>query len=296
MVLENVPCALCGQSEAEIVFRKFGLFISRCTYCGLVFANPRLPREDIAKRYSADYFYGEYLPAQGVRDGKYDLAFFDRRYAPILHLIAHAIQPPGTLFEVGVGAGFFLKAAERAGWKVSGIEFSAEAAQFATAELGLEVKRERAELMILDAGCFDVVVMFDVLEHLSDPLGVLASVRQALRPGGLAVISTPNLNALSKFFLGSDWAVLSPAEHLYYFTEATLTRALQKAGYQKLEFIRHHPTAGARETMNAFYTHAPHSAKTMLYCSLVALLGPHVYRRVQALGKGDALLCLAEAS
>lgn len=296
MTLQNIPCAICEKNETEIIYKKFNLFISRCSNCGLTFANPRLPPEDIAKRYSAGYFGEEYLPSLGVRDGKYSLEFFDRRHAAMLSLIANTSQQPGRLFEAGAGAGFFLKAAERVGWKVSGIEFLAEGAKFARDELALDVKQQLAEEMNLEAECFDVVVIFDVIEHLFDPGRVLASVYRSLRPGGLFVISTPNLNALSKSFLGIDWAVLSPAEHLYYFTETTLTEILKKAGFRKIRFLHQHAGFGTFETMNPRNTHAPRSARAIIYFSLVSLLGPLMFRWVQALGRGDTLLCLAERS
>ena len=61
--------------------------------------------------------------------------------------------------------------------------------------------------------------MFDVIEHLFDPRSVLTAIARALVPGGLMVISTPNYDSASRHLLGVDWAVLSPLEHVYYFTE-----------------------------------------------------------------------------
>ena len=113
--------------------------------CGLVYANPRAPREVILARYSGDYFWKEYLPALGVLDGKYDLSQFDARYAPLLGLLGPATGR--RLLEIGCGAGFFLKSAERRGWRVTGIELSEAASQFASEVSDSTFAREPAETM-----------------------------------------------------------------------------------------------------------------------------------------------------
>lgn len=306
MPCHPVPCASCQSTASQPVWTKFNLVISRCTRCGLLYANPRLSQEEIWLRYSPDYFWKEYLPSLGITNGHFDLAHFDRRHAAMLALIArHARRgvrltadttgersPAGRLFEVGAGAGFFLKAAERAGWTSSGIEVSTDGVQFATARLGLTVHQQSAESLDL-AQSWDAIVMFEVIEHLLDPLRVLQTVRRGLVDGGVLAISTPNIDALSRTALGLQWAVLSPSEHLYYFSESTLSAILQRAGFQTVRFIRQHAGFGVYETMNPRYTHAPQSLRTKSYATFVSTLGPLVFRRVQALGKGDTLLCVA---
>ena len=68
--------------------------------------------------------------------------------------------------------------------------------------------------------------MFDTIEHLFDPGAVLQAVANALTAGGVLAVSTPNFDAASRFLLGEPWAVLSPLEHVYYFTEDSLRRIL----------------------------------------------------------------------
>ena len=178
-----VPCAICGGTETRRLYDKFGYGIERCARCGLVYANPRAPRDVIVARYSRDYLWHEYLPALGVFDGQYDLARFDKRYAPLLELLTEA--PGRRLLEVGSGAGFFLKAAERKGWQVTGIELSDEGAQFARERLGLDVRTRQAEALTRDLGQFDAAAMFDTIEHLFDPGAVLRSMADVLAPAGV---------------------------------------------------------------------------------------------------------------
>jgi SAM-dependent methyltransferase len=294
MSLEVVSCAVCRSPRGRRALTKFGLDLARCRDCGFLYASPRLSGEAIRQRYSPDYFWKEYLPSIGIVDGRYDPAFSQARYRCLLELIGREVPPPARLLEIGPGAGSFLDAARAAGFTVEGIEFSAEAAAFARDRLGLAVVQGAAEE--LDArGAFDVVGAFDTLEHVLQPREVLEKARAALRPGGLLALTVPNLNALSRAFLGADWAVLSPAEHLSYFTERTLGRLLREVGFEGVRFVRRFAGFGLPETMNPECTHRPGTRRQRLYRSFTRRVGASVFPWVQDRGWGDSLLCLARS-
>lgn len=287
-----LPCAICGNAATRELYLKMGYPIARCARCGLVYANPRAPHDKILARYSREYFWNEYLPSLGAGGGTYDLAQFDLRYRATLDLIA-ARTKGRRLLEVGCGAGFFLKAAERAGWTVEGIELSEEAARFATERLQLAIRRERAEEAPMAMGSFDAAAMFDVIEHLFDPRAVLTATARALAAGGTLVISTPNFESASRFLLGLDWAVLSPLEHVYYFTEDSLRRLLDATGFEDVRFVRRHVMWGPQETINFRYTHAPEGFRSRATEALVRIGGAPLARALQRAGRQDALLCFA---
>lgn len=289
----EITCALCAARDTRRLYTKYGWGIERCRRCGLVYANPRAPEEAILARYSSDYFWKEYLPAAGAPEGRIDDAVLDGRHGPMLEMIRGVAPRARRLLEVGSGAGLFLRAASRAGWEVAGLELSSEGARFARERLGLDVRTERAEAMSFEPGSFDVAVMFDVIEHLFDPRAVLEATRRALGPGGLLVVTTPNFDALSRYALGVDWAVLSPLEHMYYFTEATLARLLGAAGFSGITPIREQAGRGAIETMNFGYTNALGTPRNRIYAAAVTRLGAVAYRAVQRAGRADALLCVA---
>ena len=274
------------------LYTKFGYDISRCRNCGLVYANPRAPREAIFARYNADDFWKEYLPALGVEGGRYDLADFDARYSPILTMLAAA--PGRRLVEIGSGAGFFLKAAERAGWRGSGFELSAEAARFAREQLRLDVRHQSAELMDLGTEEFHAAAMFDTIEHLVEPRAVLESVARALVPGGLLIVSTPNFGSVSRHLLGVSWAVLSPLEHMYYFEERTLSRLIETCGFDSVRFARSHASWGPQQTVNFRYTQAPEGWRARGSGALVLAGGVPLARAIQRCGWQDILLCVAK--
>jgi SAM-dependent methyltransferase len=287
---EPVPCALCGGMETALMYIKTRYGIGRCVRCGLIYANPRAPHPKILHRYSRDYFWNEYLPSLGVVDGHFDLEQFDLRYRYMLGLLSSASRGR-RLLEVGCGAGFFLKAAERAGWQVQGIELSAEASQFAIERLNLPIRRERAEEAPIPPGSFDAAAMFDVIEHLFEPRAVLAAIARALEPGGTLVINTPNVDSLTRHLLGESWAVLSPLEHLYYFNEDTLRRLLEATGFEQVRFVR--PPWGPVETINFRYTHAPAAFRAKATGVAVRAGGRPLARVIQWMGRQDSLLCFA---
>ena len=293
--LTPVPCALCRGTETTLVCEKFGLPIARCTTCGLVRATPRCAPERIAARYSAEYFWGEYLPSLGVVNGQVDERFIDERYAPWVQLVASAVGPAGRLLEIGSGAGLFAKAFARAGWTVTGVEINPEGAQFARERLGVDVRSQYAEDLDVAPGTMDVVAMMDVIEHVPDPAATVATARRFLRPGGALLIQTPNLDALSRHTLGTPWAVLSTAEHLYYFTEGTLTALLTGAGFTSVTFEWTFAGFGPAETMNARYTHAPAALRARAYAAAVRVGGAALLRWVRSAHLTDQLIAVARA-
>lgn len=268
--------------------------IAECVSCALVRATPRCSPARIAERYSAEYFWNEYLPSVGVVNGVVDDNFIDGRYAPWIALVEKHVER-GRLLEIGTGAGLFSKAFSRAGWSTVGVEINAEGAQFARDRLGLDVRQQYAEDLDLPEGSQDVVALMDVIEHVPNPVATVATARRLLRPGGVLLIQTPNLNAFSRTMLGAPWAVLSPAEHLYYFTERTLDALVKKAGFESTTFEWHFEGFGPAETMNARYTHAPNAVRAKAYAALVKFGGPRVFNWVRDTHRNDQLIAIARA-
>lgn len=293
--LTEIPCAYCGALGTRVRYVKFDLPIAECVTCGLVRATPRCPPERTAERYSADYFRHEYLPSLGVVNGVVDLAFLDARYRPWIDLVAAHGLPGGRLLEIGTGAGLFLKAFARAGWDTLGVEVNAEAAAFARDQLGLDVRTQYAETLDVSPGSFDAVAIMDVIEHVPNPAATVETARRLLRPGGLLLVQTPNLDALSRLALGAPWAVLSPVEHLYYFTEQTLNALLLRAGFAQVTFAWTFAGFGPAETMNARYTHAPDHWRAHLYRAIVQAGGRPLLQLVRRLHRTDQLIAIARA-
>ena len=137
----------------------------------------------------------------------------------------------GRLLDVGCSAGLFLELARDAGWDVHGIEPSEWLAERARARLGGElISCSSFEQTPLSDATFDVVCLWDVLEHVTDPDQVLAKASRILRPGGILALNVPNLQSRIARLLGPRWPLLLP-EHLFFFSPASLRLLFARHGF-----------------------------------------------------------------
>jgi 2-polyprenyl-3-methyl-5-hydroxy-6-metoxy-1,4-benzoquinol methylase len=252
-----------------------------------------LNREEVWTRYSTDYFNNEYLPGYGVTAEGYDSAGFAMRYQPLVQEMIQRLGRPGRMLEIGAGAGLFMKEAQNAGWQCVGTEIMDAAMEFAQRRLGLDVRKQSAEELSFPEASFDAVAMLEVIEHLWEPRRALTAAHAVLRPSGLLVLTTPNYDALSRLILGTEWAVISPREHLYYFTTKTLDRLLAETGFDRIEHLVPQPGYGPIQTVNPSHSWSPRSRRTQLYSWLCGKLARPTYRLIQRLGRADSLVLVA---
>src|SRR5207247_9744045 len=119
--------------------------------------------------------------------------------------------------------------AKAAGWDGEGVESSAFAATQARAR-GLHAATGRPEELDLPAASFDVITLYDSVEHLTDPVATLRAVRRLLVPGGIVHLVTPNVGGLQARLLHRFWYHYKTGAHLFYFAPRTLRAALEAAG------------------------------------------------------------------
>ena len=198
--------------------------IVQCQQCGLVYTDPRPDGHDIVETYQAveDLLYLE------EREGR--VLTFERHLKPLERLTG----PPNgrPLLDVGCYAGVFVEIAARHGWDAWGVEPSRWAVEQAQAR-ELHVVQGTLETADLPEATFDVVTMWDVIEHVTDPLGTLQRVHQLLKPGGLLVVHTIDIDSLFARLMGSRWPWLMEM-HIYYFSRRTLQTMLERCGFQVL--------------------------------------------------------------
>ena len=257
-------CPLCGHFEFKKVFTKFSLSVVRCQQCSLLFTNPRLIEAKIMSRYSDDYFFKEYLPVLEASLNGSDLTPIKNQFRLFLQIIERFYMPGKKLLEIGCGAGFFLYFAREAGWQVEGIEYIDVAAKYARDKFDLNVQQGKFEEFSFHEE-FDLIALLETLEHLREPCLSLKKIYRWLKPGGILLLSTPDYQSLSRFFLGINWAVLSPADHLFYFTRDTINRLLKASGFEIIgleSFADFNPRA----------THVPQSIR----CSFYSFLAKHL--------------------
>jgi SAM-dependent methyltransferase len=196
--------------------------IVQCQECGLVYTNPRLDQHDIVDTYESveDPLYLE------EREGR--VLTFERHLKPLEQIAGPPDDRP--LLDVGCYTGVFIEIAAGHGWDAWGLEPSRWATEQAQAR-GLHVMQGTLGTVDLPEAHFDVVTMWDVIEHLTDPCKVLEHVHRLLKPDGLAVVHTIDIESLFARLAGARWPWLMEM-HVYYFSRRTLRAMLGKCGFE----------------------------------------------------------------
>lgn len=201
-----------------------------CAACGSAFTWPMPTQDDTLGRYSTDWFEREYLPSYGVDPHNPSVAHLAPRHSQELKL-ANRFRKLNRLLDIGAGAGLFLVTARDAGWQVDGVEISEYGPRYAQEQFGIGVVHGTLETAAFPADSFDVVFLQDTIEHVSEPVGLMCEVSRVLRPGGAVILSTPNYGGIVRRTLGSQWALVSPAEHVHLFTLRGVLRLFECSGF-----------------------------------------------------------------
>lgn len=221
----QLPCPACGKStEHRALFVKNGCEILQCSACGL----GRAKAADFApeRYYTGDYFSGRL--SDGYADYLASEPVLRREFARTIRFIRKH-RPGGRLLEIGCAYGFFLQEAAPF-FDVQGLEISDEAAAFCR-QRGLSVSTGIAdEAAFARLGRFDVIVLLDVIEHLVDPARTLALCCSHLEGDGLIVMTTGDFSSLYARLSGRNWRLMTPPQHLWYFTPNSIGRLSASLG------------------------------------------------------------------
>ncbi len=231
--MEYTSCNLCGADDYQLLFsghdRLRGAsetFKSvRCRKCGLIYLNPRPSLEEIAQYYPAEYepFTRYDHPMSWFARQGYRVSM-NKKYR-----IAGTGIKPGKLLDVGCGSGDFLAWMKTHGWDVYGLDLSPVAVA-AARKRGLEIFHGQLMDALYPPSNFDVITMWDVLEHVHDPYAHLKCVEHLLKPGGRFTVTLPNPDGLDFRVFGRLWTGLDVPRHLYVYSRKPLTALLEKAG------------------------------------------------------------------
>jgi SAM-dependent methyltransferase len=234
--LEQVKCALCGSNDpASIIVRqdrftgdKFQL--ATCSQCGLIYLPSRPSADDLADYYPDDY------EAYYLLDDKSNAHDWHLRRALNLQLkfVEDLTPAKGKLLDVGCATGNFLYIAQENGWQVLGIEPVQKAAQIARDFYNLEVITGTLISSELNPSTFDVITMWDVLEHLPIPKRAFQKSWELLKPGGIIVFSIPNLASFDRFLFGKYWIGWDVPRHFNLFTDQTILQLIEDSGFELL--------------------------------------------------------------
>jgi SAM-dependent methyltransferase len=235
--MESTRCPICAADDFGVVFegpdwisRLPGLFrMVRCLHCGLYYLNPRPDQKEIHRYYPHDYLAFQ----KSIEEETAFLKRMDRRYGIYKRCrsVTKVLPGPGKILDIGCATGLFLSGMQDRGWECLGIELNEQAATYARERMGLDIITGNFLEADLPDHYFDVISLWDVLEHLPDPLPVLEKISKIIRPGGLLVLNLPNPESWEAKRFGPLWIGWDLPRHLNLFPLPLLTSLLRTHGF-----------------------------------------------------------------
>jgi 2-polyprenyl-3-methyl-5-hydroxy-6-metoxy-1,4-benzoquinol methylase len=280
-------CRLCHHEFSSVCFIKDSFTLVRCLSCGLVSVSNPPSKAEIERLYSF---------ASGYHVGFCDDNSPEVRYyvnqARYYYSRLQKYKTEGRILDIGCSAGLFLEVTREHGWDSYGIEISKDTAELARKRGGIKIVMGSLDQTRFRPKFFDVITMWDVVEHVEDPTHMMTIVHSILKDDGIIALSTPNIDGLfpkisyiiSKFT--KDWPHPEPPYHLFQFSKKTLQKLLHLARFEVLEVIdERSPIAYTFGSWNVMIR----SPKRLLYSAMflpTLLLGPSIHA-------GDSMLVFA---
>ncbi len=289
-MIEEAPCSLCCAPTPPVsssIFMKYRFPYFRCPSCSLVYLSPRPRSEYLDNQYKdgrfANSFKELYLPSA---DYRMKTIFRER----VENIICPRVSS-GRLLDIGCSSGHFLKVAENFGFDVYGIEKNPAMALFATGDLELQnVKEGDLEEDSFSLNFFDVVTLWDVLEHVPDPRSLLSIAHKMLKPGGWIFAYTENVESFNAFITGEDSEIFAPDVHIRHYSPKTFRMEFEKAGFKITDVL----TKGL-DVQHIETTVKLHKEKySGIDMSFIFKNAGEMQKMIDASGKGDNLRLFAQ--
>lgn len=244
-------CPICESDSLSVIYATAHDYITenifqvqKCNNCGIVFTTPK--PNDLSPYYPEKY----------------------RRYNPlILNVLkflykmrtkkwSYGFKSPGVVFEMGCGDGTMLNALRANGWQVFGTERTIGAASFARQKLDLPIFVGGLD-SINPAPTVDLIILFQVLEHLEDPIKTLKQLNPLIKPAGRLIIGVPNFGGWQSKIGGAKWLHLDVPRHLFHFSPQSLQYCLNQSGFAitqiSYQSFEHDPYGWSQSILNLLF-------------------------------------------
>jgi 2-polyprenyl-3-methyl-5-hydroxy-6-metoxy-1,4-benzoquinol methylase len=232
--VELITCPICSSDQNTLQYSVKTWKIVGCNLCQFVYVNPRLTKNELRNLYESEYFhntdygYENYEENNELKKKNFSKWIQDARFW----------MPKGEgkrAMDIGCAAGYSLDIYKEIGYEVSGIELdNTMLSQLKSTSYTIYDKP------ILENDYphkFDVVSLFDVVEHLTDLDAHFEKFSDIIETNGVLLIVTPNYNALQRKLKGNKWFQFKPMEHINYFTVDSLTQLAEKHGFKKVKSL-----------------------------------------------------------
>ena len=245
-------CPVCGNERRRAVVRAKQRTIAECLDCGLRALSP-MPSLDQLIAINEETVHPFFNAC--LEDEESYRTYFARK---LDDLQRH--KPSARLLDLGCGAGFFLDAARQRGHEVAGVDLSPVPVEYARSKLGLEVSMGSLYEYRAPSGTFDVISVFQTIEHDPHPADLGREFFRILAPGGIVMVTTPAADGFVARVMGKRWFGYRNVEHVSFFNRRSLRYVLERSGFEVLHLEVEH---GKKLTlkyvlnrlMNYYYDH-----------------------------------------
>jgi SAM-dependent methyltransferase len=246
-LLETIVCPLCGEASYEVVKpSKYAGAVSadelraaysgssshklldqvvRCRSCSLHYVNPRPAAELVIEGYASAE------DATFVAQNDQRIHSFQQVLRKVLKFAGLKDGSGKRYLDVGCAGGASLVAARSLGFESVGVEPSRWMADYGRKTYGVDIRDGVLEPDMFPPGSFDVITLWDVLEHIPEPRPLLERVGELLRPDGVFLVSYPDFRSIMGRILGDRWPFWLSV-HLLYYDRTTIARQLAVCGFR----------------------------------------------------------------
>jgi 2-polyprenyl-3-methyl-5-hydroxy-6-metoxy-1,4-benzoquinol methylase len=224
----SAECSVCGCPENRALYSFDERGYVCCSVCGLTYVVPVPTETEMVSR--AEYWAQKYHTQETKIAQHYSADFQKVAFSDHLRRI-DPYRKNGRLLDVGCGIGGFLNAAGKAGWAAFGVDVSSSA--LIAQGKGLNVRQSDLLTAGFEEGTFDVITLFDVVEHIPSAFSLFTEINRILRPGGCLYILTPNIEGAAAKLLGRKWEAIEPQDHAVLFRKRDLDALLRRAMFVK---------------------------------------------------------------
>jgi 2-polyprenyl-3-methyl-5-hydroxy-6-metoxy-1,4-benzoquinol methylase len=219
--MEHTQCPVCASDQIRYKRGFDTPQLMQCARCKFVFC-ARIPSVAELNEYYHDYGVDHYLSPITVTRYHQWLDYFEQ------------YRVTGNLLDTGCGSGYFLDEAQKRGWQVYGTEYSDNHVNYCRNK-GIIMWKGAVDEEMFPGIVFDVITSIEVIEHVTNPRHDVEVIASRLRKGGLFYCTTPNFNALMRFWLGKKHNIIAYPEHLSYFTASTLSKLCGLVDLKKIK-------------------------------------------------------------
>ena len=222
-------CDICNSNQSSNLY----VDIKRCNNCGHIFANLSLSNNELKKIYDTDYF-----ESAEYKDYKSETVAINKNFNRLLLKLKKHLQntKQKKLLEVGAAYGFFINIAKLHFNLAIGTEIASEPSRYARENYNIDVRNLDIIEWDFDNIKFDLVCMWDVIEHLHSPNKYLQKLSVNMKKNSIIALTTPDIGSLVARVRKQNWRQIHPPTHVHYFNKKSIETILNNNGFKIIEY------------------------------------------------------------